>query len=68
MQSPASQRAPDANGTHVDSALHALVATPAVGSMLLLFVVVGAAALAVGMLSGLATHQFNRRNAPRELS
>ena len=68
MQSSSYRRALDAKASPVDSTLHALVAAPAVGSVLLMFVVIGVAALAVGMLSGFATHRANRRNAPREMS
>ncbi len=68
MQSSSYRRALDAKASPVDSTLHALVATPAVGSVLLLFVVIGVAALAVGMLSGFATQHADRRSAPRELS
>ena len=68
MESRTSEATPNANGTPVDSTLHALVATPVVGSVLLLFVVVGMAALAAGMLSGFAARHGARRDAPRELS
>lgn len=67
MQTRSSRRTPEANGTPVDSTLHALVATPAVGSVLMLFVVVGMAALAAGMLSGFTTRHRARRDAAREL-
>lgn len=51
--------------THVAPAAHALVVAPAVGTVVLLFLTVGMAAIAVGALTGLLRHGGVTRHGRR---
>ena len=62
MKSPTIEATPKANETVVAPTLHAFVVTPAVGSVILMFVAVGMAALAVGALSGFAGRPGQRKH------
>jgi hypothetical protein len=67
MESRTSGATPKANGIPVESTLHALVVTPAVGGVFLLFVAVGMVALAAGVLCGFAANHAAKRGSLREL-
>ena len=67
MKSPPNWATPKANESIVPPTLHAFVVTPAVGSVVLMFVAVGMLALAAGALSGFAGRRSAKRNGKREL-
>ena len=66
MTSPPNLATPKANESIVPPTLHAFVVTPAVGSVVLMFVAVGMLALAAGALSGFAGRSGHKKRRLQE--
>lgn len=66
MEIPEGRGMPKAHGPVAVSTAHALLVAPAVGGVVLTFVAVGIAALALGAMVGFARHRDHARHLRRE--